>query len=106
MINKYSINNDVNYTSFALSIAKDIVDELNSYEYDDIDLCEFIYDELDTRMIYFEDQWELMKTYQHPDEANLDEALEMCFNEIYSLIEIEDEDETLESDTKSTNITF
>ena len=55
-----------------------------------------------------------MKTYQIPEEANLAEAYEMCYDEIYSLIEVEeydededeDEDEILLSATKSTNITF
>lgn len=46
--------------------------ELGDYE----DLSDCIYDAMDRGLIYYDDQWELMKNYQTPEEANLSEAEE------------------------------
>ena len=89
---KFVVNCDYAENSeLAISTAKDIVEYLNNGEYTDLDTA--IADELDRILIYYDDQWELIKTYQTPQEANYDTALEMFMSELYSIIKEEIEQE-------------
>ena len=92
---KFKVNYDYSKNkSIAIDTAHDIVDYLNNGEYDNLDTA--ISDELDRILIYYDDQWELIKTYLLPRDANYDKALEMFIEELYSIIkeeEIEEEKE-------------
>ena len=82
------------HNDFAISIAKEVVENLKSGEYDDssISMSEKldseISDVLETRLIYNDDRWDMMKLYLNPDDANYKEALGMCMEELYSMIKI------------------
>lgn len=92
---KFIVNCDYTKNSdLAISTAKDIVEYLNNGEYTDLDTA--IVEELDRKLIYYDDQWELMKTYQTPDEANYNAAVEMFMNELYSIIDEEEIEEEIE----------
>lgn len=79
--------------SFAISTAEEIVDYLNNEEYDDLDTA--IMEEVDRKLIYYDDQWEMMRVYQTPQNANYNMALEMFVEELYSIIEEEELEEEL-----------
>lgn len=84
-IKKYKLNFDYSKnTIFAIDIAKEILENLNNGEYDDLDSA--IMQELDSKLIYYVDQWELLKTYQTPQNANYNEAIEMLISELYNII--------------------
>ena len=79
--------------SMAESIAYDVVDRMNDGEYDHEDLDQCVFDEMDRKLIY-DDQWQIMKEYQTPQEANFDEAVESLQNDVWMMIGYdEDEDE-------------
>ena len=97
-MNKYRVNyNNLENKTFAINMAKNLVADLNSYNYDDIGLEETVWYELEARLIYDDDRWDLMRLYQRPDEANYNEAFIECYTEICSIIE-----EVVE-ETKHTN---
>lgn len=56
--------------------------EFNEYE----DLGDLISDSMGRDLIYYDDQWELMKAYQNPDEANYRKALELLYDDIYEIL--------------------
>ncbi len=92
---KFVVNFDYAENSgLAISTAEDIVEYLNKGEYTDLDRA--IYETVDTKLIYTNDRWDLMKTYQTPDEANYDAAVEMFMNELYSIIDEEEFEEELD----------
>lgn len=92
---KFVVNYDcMTNSDLAIFTAKEIVEYLNNGEYTDLDTA--IVEELDRKLIYYDDQWELMKTYQTPDEANYNAAVEMFMNELYSIIDEEEIEEELE----------
>ena len=90
-------NND-----FAISIAKEVIETLNNEEYDYYSLSisdaltAEILDTLDARLIYNDDRWKMMKLYLNPENANYEKAIEMCIDEIESIIEIIDFSESIE----------
>ena len=94
-IKKYELNCDYSEnTTFAIDIANHIVEYLNNGEYDDLDTA--IMQELDSKLIYYDDQWELMKTYQRPENADYQQAVEMFITELYSIIAEEEVEEEIE----------
>ncbi len=91
---KYTVKYDYEKNnSFAIITAEEIVDYLNNEEYDDLDTA--IMEEVDRKLIYYDDQWEMMRTYQTPQNANYNIALEMFVEELYSIIEEEELEEEL-----------
>ena len=78
-------------TWLAIETADEIIDLLNRGEYDDLYLA--VSETIDRKLIYTCDLWEIMKTYQSPEEANLREAVDMFAEEVYSIIAVEEEDE-------------
>ena len=38
---------------------------------------------INDEMIYYDDQWDLMKYYFTPDKASLDEAFELLYNDLW-----------------------
>lgn len=87
----YAENND-----FAIETAKEIVEYLNNGDYTDIDTA--ISEELDRKLIYYDDQWKMIQTYQRPHEANYDTALEMFMSELYSIIKEEEIEQEIEEE--------
>lgn len=88
---KFVLNYDEKNNDLAVSIAEKIVDCLNDGEYCDLETA--ICYELDIALMYYEDQWELLKTYQKPYNANYNVAFEMLIDEIHSVIEESEESE-------------
>jgi len=88
---KFVLNYDEKNNDLAVSIAEKIVDCLNDGDCSDFETA--LYDELDLALMYYEDQWELLKTYQAPKNANYDDAIEMLVAEIHSVIEESEESE-------------
>lgn len=43
-------------------------------------------EELDNSLIYYEEQWEILKEYSTPMTANWDEAMKLYLDDIYSCI--------------------
>ena len=41
---------------------------------------------IDDSLIYYDDQWEIMKHYQLPQEANFDEAMEEFYNDLVEIL--------------------
>ena len=93
---KFKTNYDWTNYSMAIDIAETAAEEFNSGNYDDINNA--VYDEIDRQLIYTCDQWEIMKEYQSPDEANLQEAIESLINEVYEILEEYEEEEEEEEE--------
>lgn len=88
--------NKSNFETFELvdNVVERVVDAMNDGEYEDIDDC--IGYEIDNALMYYDDQWEVMKHYQLPKEANFDNAIEEFINDVYANIgeeEVEEEEE-------------
>ena len=41
---------------------------------------------MDDELIYTDDQWEIMKHYQNPEEANFNEAMEEFYNDLVEIL--------------------
>ena len=89
---KYVVNYDCMANSdLAIFTAKEIVKSLNDGNYTVLDTA--IEEAVDRTLTYYDDQWELMKIYQRPKEANYDEAEELFVQELYSIIDEEELEE-------------
>lgn len=100
VMKKYVVNYDsVENNAYAIMFAKEFVEELNGGCYDDYeDLSEALWEALEARLIYCDDRWDMMKAYQKPEESDYNEALNMCYDEIYRIIEeVEETNEDPES---------
>lgn len=75
------------------NIADTIIDraEGNMAEYTN-DPHEAIMDAVNDGLIYTSDQWEVMKAYQNPQNANFDEAVEEFMNDLNDCVEVLDDD--------------
>ncbi len=88
VMRKFKLNYErIEHKDYAINLAIDIVDELNSCSYSEADLEETVWYDLEARLIYDDDRWDLMRLYQRPDEANYNEAFMECYTEICSIIE-------------------
>ena len=68
-------------------IASGILDRASDDDREDVDASEKVIDALNDSLIYYADQWEVMKAYQNPTEANLQNALEEFINDLLLVIE-------------------
>lgn len=68
-------------------IASNILDRASDDDREDVDVSEKVIDALNDSLIYYADQWEVMKAYQSPEEANFQNALEDFFNDLLLVIE-------------------
>lgn len=41
---------------------------------------------INNNLIYYDDQWEIMKHYQNPEEANFNEAMEEFYNDLAEIL--------------------
>ena len=81
-----------------LEIVQDVVDRVTEDIKDGSDIDDVIFDEIDSVLIYYSDQWTIMEHYQNPSEADLDAAIEELYDDVYAIcskrpVESEDEDE-------------
>ena len=68
-------------------IASEILDRAGDDDREDVDASEKVIDALNDSLIYYDDQWEVMKAYQNPEEANFQNALDEFLNDLLSVIE-------------------
>ena len=68
-------------------IASEILDRAGEDDREDVDTSEKVIDALNDSLIYYDDQWEVMKAYQNPEEANFQNALDDFINDLLSVIE-------------------
>ena len=68
-------------------IAGEILDRAGDDDREDTDASEKVIDALNDSLIYYDDQWEVMKAYQNPEEANFQNALDEFLNDLLSVIE-------------------
>lgn len=62
-------------------IVENIIDRIEDYDdYDDI------LQSLDDELIYFDDQWEILKYYCNPQNADWDYAIELFINDLNEVI--------------------
>lgn len=47
---------------------------------------EELWQAMDDTLIYYDDQWEIMKHYQNPEEANFNEAMEEFYNDLVEIL--------------------
>lgn len=47
---------------------------------------EELWQAIDDSLIYYDDQWEIMKYYQNPEEANFNEAMEEFYNDLVEIL--------------------
>jgi len=81
---KYVIKTERFNHDIAIHIATEVVKLMNGGKYEDLD--EAIFDEIDRRLRYVDNQWKIMEIYQNPDTANYDNAVSALFFEIDSII--------------------
>ena len=77
-----------NYSELANTYASDIYDEWLLQEEDYSRLYDFIVEYLDSDIIFYEDQWELLKTYCTPTDANISfgDAFYDLVTDVYDII--------------------
>lgn len=80
-----------------LDIVANVIDRIDIEELGDdgLDIRDEVYSNVDDSLIYYDDQWCVMKFYQTPNEANFDEAVEQLVDdcvEIVTKIKEDDED--------------
>ena len=100
-ISKYVEDYFDNYSDAFREVVVDLIERVDDFE----NLDDSIYSAIDEGLIYNEDQWEVMKHYQVPSEADYDSAIEELTNDLYSIcksmLEDNEEDEDLEESYNS-----
>ena len=62
---------------YFLDIVAEVIDRIDGIEeLDDDDINDEVYSSIDSTLVYYDDQWHIMRHYQTPAEANLDEAID------------------------------
>lgn len=72
------------YSTYTINNAIDLVSGYDDVNEDNLDYI--INDYIDNKLIYYDDQWELMIEYQIPKLANFDNAIEEFYNDLYCII--------------------
>lgn len=93
---KYEVFYKYDICYMAHNIAEEVAKYLNSGDYSDLD--EAIFEEIDRVLIYYDNQWEILKEYCTPEEADLHYAIEQLTSDVYYLINEIEEDECEEDD--------
>lgn len=81
---------DYNLDFEFLDIVAFILDGLDEEEIkntDDEELYDYAFSMIENSLVYYDDQWKVMKFYQMPSEANLDLALDSLTRDIEKLLE-------------------
>lgn len=63
--------------------------EIDSIKFDDI-LSDAIWQEIDRYCIYYANQWEVLRTYCTPQNADFNRAIDELINDLYTIIKIEE----------------
>lgn len=86
-----------------LEIVQDVVDRVDAETEEELE--DVLWDEIDSALIYYSDQWTIMEHYQNPEDADLSAATEELYNDVYAICldrinnkeeEEEEEEESLE----------
>lgn len=77
-----------------IDVVVDLVGRIEDWD----NLDEEIYSAIDAGLIYDADQWEIMKNYQRPSEADFNSAVELLTEDLYSICNqiLEEKEESLE----------
>lgn len=70
-----------------VDIIENVINRIDFDEVDDDDLYDAIMTAIDDELIYSEDQWEIMKQYQSPQDASWEEAIDEFYNDVYAIVE-------------------
>lgn len=82
------------YCRLAEDFAYNFVEEWNNGNWEDSDWHDALMEDLDNDLIYYESQWNILKEYCTPQEADWNTAFECYLDDIYSCIsEVEEEEE-------------
>ena len=68
------------FTITVANIAKAIIERMEEATEEELQQA------MDDELIYDDDLWEIMKYYQRPNEANLDEAMEEFYNDLLEIL--------------------
>lgn len=68
-------------------LANSILDRACEDDRNDIAACDKIIDALNDLLIYYDDLWAVMKNYQTPEDASLQNALDDFLNDLLSVVE-------------------
>lgn len=94
----FDYSGDFEFLDVVAKIIERTIDIYEDQDDDSKDINEAIYDALDTALIYYSDQWKVLKHYLNPQDANWDEAIELFTNDLFELAsDIIEEDDTDES---------
>ena len=88
---KYKVDYYYTRSAIAAGIADSVAEALNEGCYEDIETA--VYEEIDSAMIYYSAQWELLMQYCTPETANLGEATLALFDDVFFSIKIVEEEE-------------
>lgn len=81
--NIYNVFGNI-YDDDFLNLVNDVLDRLDlggEVEQDEL------YEAIDSSLIYYNQQWAMMKYYQNPQEANYEEAFEFFVNDMFSVVD-------------------
>lgn len=67
------------------NIASGVIERID-FDDEDLDIDEALLDAINDYIIYYDDQWEIMKFYQNPTEANFSEAIEEFYSDCYNVV--------------------
>lgn len=81
---RYTTEYNINNFDMAINVAQNAVNEFNDGNYSCI--YDAVSDAIDAALIYYDEQWEILKQYCLPEDANLIDAIDMFTNEIYDII--------------------
>lgn len=76
---------DYRGTDSFFDLVTDLIDRIDEEDFAE-DEYEAIWQAIDEGLIYTEDQWEVLKHYCTPAEANFDEALEYLAQDIANIV--------------------
>ena len=70
-----------------LDIVADVIDRIDDIEeLGDDDIDDEVRESIDDTLIYYDDQWRIMRFYQVPSEANLDEAIDQLADDCVEIV--------------------
>lgn len=70
-----------------LDIVANVIDRIDDIEeLGDDDIDDEVRESIDDTLIYYDDQWRIMRFYQVPSEANLDEAFEQLAEDCVKIV--------------------
>ena len=75
---------DFRGTDAFFDLVEDIIDRIDEDDFFD-DRLEAVWDAIDSGLIYYDDQWEVLKHYCTPFDANWEDAIEEFANDVVNV---------------------